>query len=118
MSYWWVWVAKRCSISSRRCSKSIGGVIGVGEVGAGQVGAGQVGAGQVGADQGRDARRRSVKSATLRLTIQKLATARSVGAWFAIGDSSTHLRSTKCVRVRRSEIRTVTYGANLPPYLF
>jgi hypothetical protein len=25
--------------------------------------------------------------------------------WFAIGDSRTHLRSTKCVGVRRSEIR-------------
>jgi hypothetical protein len=59
----------------------------------------------VGAGQGRDARRRTVKSATLRLAIQKLATARSMGTWFAIGDSSTHLRSTKCVRVRRSEIR-------------
>jgi hypothetical protein len=60
------------------------------------------------AGQGRDARRRTVKSATPRPAIQKLATARSVGAiylWFAIGDSSTHLRSTKCVRVQRSEIR-------------
>jgi hypothetical protein len=98
MSCWWVWVAKHCSTSFRRGSKSIGGVIGVGEVGAGQVGAGQ----------GRDARRLTMKSATPRPAIQKLATARSVGAiylWFVIGDSSTHLRSTKCVRVRRSEIR-------------
>jgi hypothetical protein len=43
-----------------------------------------------------------VKSATLRPAIQKLATARSVGAiylWFVIGDSSTHLHSTKYVTV-------------------
>jgi hypothetical protein len=100
MRCWWVWVAKRCSIPSQRGSGSIGGVLGVGEVGAGQVGA----------DQGRDARRRTVKSVTLRPAVQKLATARSVGAiylWFVIGDSGTHLRSTKCVRVPRSEIRKV-----------
>jgi hypothetical protein len=90
MSCWWVWVAKRCSITSRRGLQWIGEVIGVGEVGAGQE---------------RDARRRTVKSATSRPAIQKLATVRFVGAiylWFVIGDSSTHLRST---RVRRSEIR-------------
>jgi hypothetical protein len=66
----------------------------------------------------RDARRRTVKNAILRPAIQKLATARFINACFAIGDSRTHLRSIKCVRVRRSKIQngTVTYGPNLPPY--
>src|ERR1700733_4268724 len=38
--------------------------------------------------------------------------------WLAIGDSRTHLRSIKCMRVRRSKIQngTITYGPNLPPY--
>ena len=42
-SCWWVWAVKRCLVSSRRGSKSIGGVIGIGEVGAGQVGEMRVG---------------------------------------------------------------------------
>ena len=49
-----------------------------------------------------------MKNAIPRLAIQKLATVMSVGACFAIGDSRTHLRCTKCVRVRRSEIRKMT----------